>query len=81
MQADLACAGVHVQLTLAGIRAPVRATHGLGRGHALGGAYAAPGLSLAQGSKAALPTAVWGGGSITTVTRTATPQLDPLIHH
>lgn len=67
MQADLVCAGVDMQLTLAGIRVPIRAAHGLGQGHALRGAYTAPSLSLAQSSKAALPTAVWGGGSITMV--------------
>lgn len=58
MQADLACAGVDMQLTLAGVRVPVRATHGLGQGHALRGAHAVPSLGLAHGSKAALPTAV-----------------------
>lgn len=73
MQADLVCAGMDVQLTLTAIRVPVRAAHGLGQGHALRGAHTAPSLSLAQGSKAALPTAVWGGGVITMVTRTYPP--------
>lgn len=63
MQADLVCAGMDMQLTLAGIRVPVRAAHGLGRGHALRGAHTAPSLSLAQGSKAALPAAITGSSA------------------
>lgn len=54
-----------MQLTLAGIRVPVRAAHGLGRGHARRGTHAASSLSLAQGSEAALATAIWGGGPVT----------------
>lgn len=65
MQADLVCAGMDMQLALAGIRVPVRAAHGLGQGHALRGTHTAPSLSLAQGSKAAVPAAIWGGGSVT----------------
>lgn len=52
-----------VQLTLAGIRVPIRTAHRLSRGHALGGAHTAPSLSLTQSSKAALPTAVTGSSA------------------
>lgn len=63
MQADLVCAGVDVQLTLARVRVPVGTAHRLRQGHALGGAHAAPSLSLAQSSEAALPTAVTGSSA------------------
>lgn len=68
------CAGMDVQLTLAGIRVPVRTTHRLGRGHTLRGAHAAPSLGLAQGSKTALPAPVWGGGSVTMVSGRPSPS-------
>lgn len=54
-------AGAHVQLALAAVGVAVRAAHGLRRGHALGGAHAAPALRLADGTKLALPAAVWAG--------------------
>lgn len=58
VQADLVAAGVDVQLALTGVRAPIRATHRLGRGDTPRGADTASCLSLTQGSKATLPAAV-----------------------
>lgn len=71
------CAGVDVQLTLAGIGVPIRAAHRLGQGHALRGTHAAPSLSLTQSSKSTLPTAVWRRGFITMATRTHNPLARP----